>query len=76
MFMAIASVSCASFEMEPYDIAPVENRLTMSLAGSTWSIGIGRRPVSSAPLKRNRPRSVISRSDCSSTRSVYCLKMS
>ena len=27
-------------------------------------------------LKRNRPRSVMSRSDCSSTREVYCLKMS
>ena len=29
-FMAIASVSCASFEIEPYDMAPVANRLTIS----------------------------------------------
>src|SRR5436190_5309576 len=39
-FMATASVSCASLEMEPYDIAPVEKRLTISPAGSTSSIGI------------------------------------
>ena len=29
-FIAIASVWCASSEIEPYDIAPVENRLTIS----------------------------------------------
>src|ERR671910_2078425 len=29
-FMAMARVSCASCEIEPYDIAPVENRLTIS----------------------------------------------
>jgi hypothetical protein len=38
-FMAMASVSCASREIEPYDIAPVANRLTISLAGSTSSSG-------------------------------------
>ena len=38
-FIAIASVSWASAEIEPYDIAPVENRLTISLTGSTSSIG-------------------------------------
>jgi hypothetical protein len=74
--MAIASVSCASLEIEPYDMAPVEKRFTISETGSTSSIGIGERPVFSAPLNRNRPRSVISRSDCSSTAFVYCLKMS
>ena len=36
-FMAIASVVCASREIEPKLIAPVAKRLTMSLAGSTWS---------------------------------------
>ena len=39
--MAIARVWCASSEIEPYDMAPVENRLTISLTGSTWSIGTG-----------------------------------
>ena len=39
--MAIASVSCASWLIEPYDIAPVANRLTMDSTGSTSSIGTG-----------------------------------
>ena len=43
-FIAMASVSCASVEIEPSDIAPVQNRLTISSAGSTSSIGIGGRP--------------------------------
>ncbi|CAM5477823.1 hypothetical protein SCALM49S_08778 [Streptomyces californicus] len=70
--MAMARVSCASWEMEPDDMAPVENRLTISETGSTSSSGIGCR----SDLKPNRPRSVISRSDCSLTRSVYFLKIS
>ena len=37
-FIAIASVSCASREIEPSDIAPVTKRLTISLAGSTSSM--------------------------------------
>src|SRR3954463_12103490 len=40
-FMAIARFSWASFEMEPYDIAPVENRFTIASTGSTSSIGTG-----------------------------------
>ena len=40
-FIAIASVSCASWLIEPYDIAPVANRLTIDSTGSTSSIGIG-----------------------------------
>ena len=47
-FIAIASVVCASREIEPKDIAPVEKRLTMFLAGSTSSSGTGLRPSSSA----------------------------
>src|SRR5918994_2179256 len=43
-FMAIARVSCASLEMEPYDMAPVEKRLTISETGSTSSMEIGSRP--------------------------------
>ena len=37
--MAIASVSCASVEIDPSDIAPVAKRLTISLTGSTSSSG-------------------------------------
>ena len=33
--MASARVSCASFEIEPKDMAPVEKRFTISCAGST-----------------------------------------
>ncbi len=40
-FMAMARVSCASLLMEPNDMAPVVKRLTISLAGSTSSIGTG-----------------------------------
>ena len=40
-FMAIASVSCDSREMEPSDMAPVAKRRTISCAGSTSSSGIG-----------------------------------
>ena len=51
-FMAMASVSCASFEREPSDIAPVVKRLTISAAGSTSSRGIG------FSSKSKRPRNV------------------
>ncbi|CPU64065.1 Uncharacterised protein [Mycobacteroides abscessus] len=72
-FIAIARVSWASAEMEPYDIAPVLKRLTISLTGSTSSSGTaGRSPSRSS----RRPRSVMSREDCSSTRCVYSRKMS
>jgi hypothetical protein len=40
-FMAMASVVCASVEIEPSDMAPVAKRLTISLAGSTSSSGTG-----------------------------------
>ena len=39
-FMAMASDSWASAEIEPNDMAPVQNRLTISLAGCTSSSGI------------------------------------
>ena len=57
-FIAIASVSWASFEIEPYDMAPVANRFTISLTGSTSSIGTGGRDPA---LNVNRPRSVARR---------------
>ena len=37
----MASVSCASSLIEPYDIAPVANRFTIDSTGSTSSSGIG-----------------------------------
>ena len=43
LFIANARVVWASREIDPYDIAPVENLLTISDAGSTFFIGIGRR---------------------------------
>jgi hypothetical protein len=43
-------VVCASRLIDPNDIAPVENRLTISAAGSTSSSGTGVRPASSAVL--------------------------
>ena len=55
-FMAIAIVSCASREIEPKLMAPLEKRLTISAAGSTSSIGTAVRPSSSALLMRKRPR--------------------
>ena len=43
--MAMASVSCASLLIEPYDMAPVLKRLTMSSTGSTSSMEIGDAPT-------------------------------
>ena len=37
----MASVSWASLLIEPCDMAPVQNRLTISAAGSTSSSGTG-----------------------------------
>ena len=71
-FMAIASVWCASRLIEPYDIAPVEKRLTIALTGSTSSIGTAGR----SGLILSSPRRVIRRSAWLSIRWVYCLKMS
>ena len=53
-FMAMARVSCASLLMDPKLMAPVVKRLTISLAGSTSSIGMG----FSAYLSLSSPRSV------------------
>ena len=39
LFIANAKDSCASVEMEPRDIAPVANLLTISFSGSTSSKG-------------------------------------
>ena len=72
-FMAMAKVSWASAEIDPYDMAPVENRVTMLETGSTSSIGIGSR----TPVRNlNSPRRVARRSDWASTFSVYSLNMS
>ena len=57
-FMAMASVECDSMEIDPYDMAPVQKRRTISVHGSTWSMSIG--SASSNP-KSSSPRSVQSR---------------
>ena len=62
LFIAIASVSCASGEIEPRLIAPVANRLTISLDGSTSSSGTG----SASGVSSSRPRSVVRRAFCPS----------
>ena len=68
-FMAIASVSCASREIDPRLIAPVQKRLTISLAGSTSSrayrLARSPRPICS------RPRSVALRAASSLTMRAY-----
>ena len=52
-FIAMASVSCASLLIEPYDIAPdLKRRMTVS-TGSTSSSGIA-----SEALNSSSPRSV------------------
>ena len=55
-FIATASVACASVEIEPSDMAPVAKRLTISLAGSTSSIGMA---FDGSILNSNKPRSVM-----------------
>ncbi len=67
-FIAIASVSCASREIEPRLIAPVQKRLTISLAGSTCSSGIG---PPGAWVKLSSPRNVALRAASSLTISAY-----
>ena len=61
--MAIAIVSCASWLIEPYDIAPVANRLRIDATGSTSSSDTGPSPA----VKSKRPRSVACCRLCSST---------
>ncbi len=68
-FIAIASVSCASRDSEPSDIAPVTKRLTISAAGSTSSSGI---PPSSGNRKAISPRIVRRRALSALTVCAYC----
>ena len=59
--MAMASVSCDSALMLPKLIAPVQKRLTISLAGSTSSRGIGlAAPSSNSSSPRSVQRDVLS----------------
>ena len=53
-FIAIANVECASVDIEPNDIAPVVNLLTISFADSTSS-----KDTDSFVLKENKPLNVI-----------------
>ena len=60
LFIAMARVSCASPDIEPYDIAPVANLLTISDTGSTSSSGI---EFFCEALNFSKPRKVASSSD-------------
>ena len=64
----MARVSCASREIDPIDIAPVQNRLVIFSIGSTSSRGTGSRF-----LNLNNPRRVQSRVFCSSLTFEYFL---
>ncbi len=66
----MASVSCASWLIEPYDIAPDLKRVMIVSTGSTSSIGTG----VSGNLMSKSPRSVQSRFDWSLTSWLYCWK--
>ena len=66
-FMAMARASWASWLMEPKDMAPLTNRLTISLSGSTSSSGTG-----STVLKRSRPRRVLCARSWSLISAAYC----
>ena len=68
-FIAMASVSWASFEIEPKLIAPVAKRFTISLAGSTSPSGTRSVPN----LNFSSPRSVQRCSCCSSMSWQYFL---
>ena len=70
--MAMASVSCASREIDPSDMAPVAKRLTISLAGSTCSIGM---PPLSAKRNASRPRIVRLRALSAFTCAEYSAKV-
>src|ERR1700722_17853119 len=70
-FIAMASVSWASLLIEPYDMAPVLNRLRMVSIESTSSIGTGGRSERSSI----RPRSVARFFDWSLIKVEYSLNM-
>ena len=72
-FIAIASVSCDSREIDPSDIAPVAKRLTISFAGSTSSMSIG---STALVLNFISPRSVARREASSLTSAAYSLYFS
>ena len=72
--MAIASVSCASRDSEPSDIAPVEKCLTISLAGSISSMSS--HSSSGSSLNASSPRSVARRAASSSISFEYSSNVS
>ena len=76
LFMAMARFSCASADIDPYDMAPVANRFTISVAGSTSSILILFLPVSLESLSLNKPLIVNNLSSCSSMDLEYSLNVS
>ena len=58
-FIATASISCVSREIEPRLIAPVTKRLTISLSDSTSSYGTG--PPFAFMLNVIKPRNIACR---------------
>ena len=68
-FIATATVSCASIESDPNDIADETNRFTIDPTGSTSSRG-----TAAAGAKLIRLRSVTRERDRSSMIAVYSLK--
>ena len=72
LFMAIAKVECASVEIDPNDIAPVENLLTIFCHGSTLSIEI----LFLKGFISNKPLKVINSLFCLLINSAYFLYFS
>ena len=60
LFIAIASVSCASFERAPWDILPVPNLFLIDVIDSTSEISIG----FSLSLNSNKSRTFIGEKFC------------
>src|SRR3546814_1170087 len=73
-FMAMARVVCASSEIDPYDMAPVEKRFTISLTGPTSSIGIGLRPSVLSSNSRSEEHTSELQSLMRISYAVFCLK--
>ena len=70
--MATAKVACASVEIDPKDIAPVANRLTISFADSTSDTSMA---LLGSNLNSNKPRSVICRRLWSLIKLAYSLNV-
>ena len=59
-FMAMAMVSWVSWEIAPRDMPPVQKRLTISEAGSTWSTLMGFRSDLNITMSRSTVTGLLS----------------